>query len=90
MVELTPRLAELKRQFIVPNEAITGLVKPRHRRSVFSYYYCPYAPCCSDCKGIFTFREVLGHLQRVHLKNGLQIKALVAKGLPVVPERGLS
>lgn len=84
----SPRLQELKRQFIVPNHATVDLVKPVHRRGVFDYYYCPFAPCCSDCKGIFSFREVLDHLRRTHQRGPVQVKELVAKGLPRVPERG--
>lgn len=84
---LSPALQELKRQFIVPNEAIIDFVKPRRRSSIFDFYYCPYAPCCSDCRGIFTFREVLGHLRRIHQHGSERIKKLVAKGLPRVPEK---
>lgn len=87
MPNLSPALQELKRRFIVLPDAVADLVKPRQRRSVFDYYYCPYAPCCSDCKGIFTFREVLAHLQRIHRHRSARIKSLVAAGLPKVPDR---
>lgn len=86
-MQLSPRLAELKRQFIVPVEAVADLVRPRQRRSVFDYYYCPYAPCCSDCKGIFTFRETLAHLRRTHEHGSKQIRKLIARGLPKVPDK---
>lgn len=87
---LTPALRELKRRFIVPNDAIVDLVRPRQRPGIFDYFYCPYAPCCSQCVGIFTFREVLGHLRRVHEHATGRIKALVNAGLPKVPMRRIN
>lgn len=87
MAELTPRLTELKSRFIIPNEAVADLVRARHRQNAVGYYYCPYAPCCSDCRSIFTFREVLGHLRKVHEHDSGRVKRLVAKGLPRVPEK---
>lgn len=84
---LSPALQELKRRFIVPNEAIADLVRPRSRTGIFDYFYCPYAPCCSQCGGIFSFRESLHHLRRVHGHTAEQIRSLVAKGLPEVPMR---
>lgn len=87
---MNSRLAELKRRFIVPNDAIVDLVKQRHRTSVFVHFYCPYSPCCSQCVGIFTFRELMGHLRRVHHHGAERIKQLVKKGLPKVPARAHS
>ena len=81
MKTLSPRLVELKRRFVVP----VGQLPPVHRKEAVRYYYCPYAPCCSQCAGIFTLREVLGHLRRTHEHDVERIKKLLAKGLPTVP-----
>lgn len=88
MPKLSAELRRLKKLFIVPDDAVVDLVKPRERAVLAAMLYCPYAPCCSDCKGVFTFREVLAHLRRVHEKTAAQIRSLVREGLPVVPERG--
>ena len=88
--ELSPALQELKRRFIVPDDAIVDLVKPRQRAGIFDYFYCPYAPCCSQCVGIFTFRDLMGHLLKVHEHRAQRIKKLVNKGLPKVPMRQIN
>lgn len=88
MPELSAELQRLKELFIVPNDAVVDLMKPKTRGVLTEKFYCPFAPCCSDCKGLFTFRETLHHLRRVHKKDVSEIKALVSHGLPVVPERG--
>jgi hypothetical protein len=85
--EAALRLDELKRRFIVPADAVVDLVKPRRRAGILDYFYCPYAPCCSRCVGVFTFREALDHLRRVHKHDAGRIKKLVASGLPQVPMR---
>lgn len=84
---MNTRLEELRQQFILSVEEFEGLTKPRKRKSVAAYFYCPYAPCCSQCSGIFTFRESLDHLRRVHEHGIGKIKELVAAGLPEVPMR---
>jgi hypothetical protein len=86
-MQLTPELQRLKERFIVPVETVADLVRPRKRVGVFDYFYCPYAPCCSQCVGIFRFREVLHHLRRVHQHHAGRIKKLVREGLPKVPMR---
>jgi hypothetical protein len=86
-MQLTPELQRLKQRFIVPVEAVADLLRPRKRMGVFEYFYCPYAPCCSQCVGIFTFREALDHLRRVHQHSTERIKKLVREGLPTVSTR---
>lgn len=90
MPELSAALLNLKQRFIVPSDTVVDLVRPKARGPLGQMFYCPFAPCCSDCKGVFTFREVLHHLRRVHDKDRLAIKGLVRRGLPIVPERGNS
>lgn len=87
-MELSAQLLALKQRFIVPDSAVADLIKPRQRKGIFDYFYCPYAPCCSQCRGIFRFREILSHLRRVHAQGSAKIKALVSAGLPRVPDRG--
>lgn len=84
---LSPELQELKRKFIVPvGTIIVPRPAPRRPRAISLYYYCPFAPCCSECVGIFTFREALSHLRRTHEKTTDEIKRLVHAGLPPVPQ----
>jgi hypothetical protein len=87
MPQLTPALKSLKRQFIVSPESIVDLVKPRPRNLLLEHFYCPYAPCCSQCEGIFTFREALHHLRRTHERGTVEIKEMVKDGLPLVPKK---